>query len=686
MVKKELLDSELTENLKNIKKELEKLKENTKIEKQEEKPASDNTKEKVRKFFKSRKKNKPSENSESVENNSIVAKREETSGEVQVKKSPNRAPNSMKKDGPKRKKTVEKDMVDVLETAVETSVEKIKQIDAKEEKMYVIPLGGTDEVGKNMTVVQYRDEIVIMDCGVIFPDENLPGIDLVIPDFTYLENNKSKIKGLFITHGHEDHIGAIPYLYQKIDKSVPMYGGKLTLALVKAKFEGNNMTRNLPKGKEVKARQKLKIGKYFTVEFIRVTHSIADSYAIAITTPAGTILNTGDFKIDLTPVDGHGVDFARLSQLGEQGIDLLLSDSTNSEVEGFTPSEKSVGEGLRKEFRKAKGRIIVAAFASHVHRLQQIVEIAAENNRKIAIDGRSMVRVFEIATELGYLKVPENLIVPLSEVDKMQDNKVVVLCTGTQGEPLAALSRIAKGMHKHIKVRPGDTVIISATPIPGNERAVSSNINNFSKEDAEVVFKKIAGIHVSGHASCEEQKLMLSLTKPKHFMPVHGEYRMLRAHKETAIETGISPENVIIALNGSKVEVSKSGVKIAGKVNTGVTLVDGLGVGDIGTSVIKDRQQLSQDGVVIIVFTLDKESGKVVSGPEITTKGFVYSKESEELLKEAIDNIKVRLKTYEDTKIGDLNNLKNSIRDIASKHFYSKIKRNPVILPIIMEI
>ncbi|MGL4732090.1 MAG: ribonuclease J, partial [Fusobacteriaceae bacterium] len=438
--------------------------------------------------------------------------------------------------------------------------------------------------------------------------------------------------------------------------------------------------------KEVRQRHKIKIGKYFTVEFIKVTHSIADSYAIAVTTPAGTILNTGDFKIDLTPVDGQGVDFARLSQLGEQGIDLLLSDSTNSEIEGFTPSERSVGEGIKHEFRKAKGRIIIAAFASHIHRLQQIVDIAAENKRKIAVDGRSMVRVFEIATDLGYLKVPQNLVIPLSEVDKLEDKKVVVLCTGTQGEPLAALSRIAKGMHKHIKVRPGDTVIISATPIPGNERAVSNNINNFSKEDAEVVFKKIAGIHVSGHGSREEQKLMLSLTKPKHFMPIHGEYRMLRAHKETAIETGIKPENVIIALNGSKVEIGKSGVRINGKVNTGVTLVDGLGVGDIGTSVIKDRQQLSQDGVVIVVFTLDKESGKVLAGPEITTKGFIYSRESEDLIQEAIGNIKNRLKIYEDTKIGDLNNLKNSIRDIASKHFYSKIKRNPVILPIIMEV
>ena len=374
----------------------------------------------------------------------------------------------------------------------------------KEEKMYIIPLGGMEEVGKNSTVVQYRDEIIIIDSGVIFPDENLLGIDLVIPDFSFLENNKNKIKGLFITHGHEDHIGSIPYLYQKIDKSVPMFGGKLTLALAKSKFE-NGFTKDIPKMKEVKGRTKIKVGKYFTVEFIKITHSITDAYSLLVTTPAGTVFHTGDFKIDLTPVDGEGVDFARLSQVGEQGVDLMLSDSTNSEVDGFTPSERSVGEAFKVEFSKAKGRIIVAAFASHVHRLQQIVNVAQEYGRKIAIDGRSLVKVFEIAGSLGYLKVPNDMMVPLSEVDSLKDNKVVILCTGTQGEPMAALSRIAKNMHKHIKIKEGDTVIISATPIPGNERAESNKINNLLKYDAELVFKKIAGIHVSGHGSKDEK-------------------------------------------------------------------------------------------------------------------------------------------------------------------------------------
>ena len=567
-------------------------------------------------------------------------------------------------------------------TTTETKEAKIQ----KEEKMYVIPLGGLEEVGKNMTVVQYRDEIIIIDSGVTFPDENLLGIDLVIPDFTFLENNKDKVKGLFITHGHEDHIGSIPYLYQKIDKTVPMYGGKLTLALAKSKFENPGFSKELPKMKEVKGRSKVKVGKYFTVEFIKVTHSITDAYALVITTPAGVVFHTGDFKIDLTPVDGEGVDFARLSQIGEQGVDLMLSDSTNSEVEGFTPSERSVGEAFKQEFSKAKGRIIVAAFASHVHRLQQIINTAEEYGRRIAIDGRSLVKVFEIALNLGYLRIPEGMMISLAEVDSLRDNKVVILCTGTQGEPMAALSRIAKNMHKHIKIKEGDTVIISATPIPGNEKAVSNNINNLLKYDAEVVFKKIAGIHVSGHGSKDEQKLMLNLIRPKYFMPVHGEHKMLKAHKDTAIETGVPKNNVIIAQNGSKVEVTKSAVKIKGKVNAGSTLVDGLGVGDIGNIVLKDRQQLSQDGVVVIVFTLDKETGKIIVGPDIVTRGFVYSKESDDIIKEAIETIKQKLDSMDGNAMKDWTMLKNNTRDIASKYFYNKTKRNPVILPIIMEV
>ena len=593
---------------------------------------------------------------------------------VEVKTTQQQRPQAPKKRVPEKK--------------VETEEEIKKPIlkTEKEEKMYVIPLGGLDEIGKNMTLVQYRDEIIIIDSGVTFPDDGLLGIDLVIPDFSYIESNKDKIKGLFITHGHEDHIGSVPYLYQKIDKNVPLHGGKLTLALIKAKFESGEVSKVLPKMREVKGRDKIRVGKYFEVEFVGVTHSIADAYAVVVTTPAGRVMYTGDFKIDLTPVDGDGVDFLRLAQIGEEGVDLLLSDSTNSEIDGFTPSERSVGEAFKIEFAKAKGRIIIAAFASHVHRLQQIVNIAHEHGRKIAIDGRSLIKVFDIAATLGYLKLPENIMINLSDVDKMRDNKVVILCTGTQGEPMAALSRIAKNMHKHTKVKEGDTVIISATPIPGNERAVSNNINSLLKYEAEVVFKKIAGIHVSGHASKEEQKLMLNLIKPKHFMPVHGEFKMLKAHKETAIETGIPKGNIVIATNGSKVEVTKTSAKIKGKVNAGATLVDGLGVGDIGHIVLKDRQQLSQDGVVIVVFALDKETGKVLSGPDIVTRGFVYSRDSDEILNEANEQIKVKLKEFENSAIKDWTVIKNSVRDVAGKFFYNRIKRTPVILPIIMDV
>lgn len=593
---------------------------------------------------------------------------------VEVKTTQQQRPQAPKKRVPAKKVEAEEE---VKKPILKTE---------KEEKMYVIPLGGLDEIGKNMTLVQYRDEIIIIDSGVTFPDDGLLGIDLVIPDFSYIESNKDKIKGLFITHGHEDHIGSVPYLYQKIDKNVPLHGGKLTLALIKAKFESGEVSKVLPKMREVKGRDKIRVGKYFEVEFVGVTHSIADAYAVVVTTPAGRVMYTGDFKIDLTPVDGDGVDFLRLAQIGEEGVDLLLSDSTNSEIDGFTPSERSVGEAFKVEFAKAKGRIIIAAFASHVHRLQQIVNIAHEHGRKIAIDGRSLIKVFDIAATLGYLKLPENIMINLSDVDKMRDNKVVILCTGTQGEPMAALSRIAKNMHKHTKVKEGDTVIISATPIPGNERAVSNNINSLLKYEAEVVFKKIAGIHVSGHASKEEQKLMLNLIKPKHFMPVHGEFKMLKAHKETAIETGIPKSNIVIATNGSKVEVTKTSAKIKGKVNAGATLVDGLGVGDIGHIVLKDRQQLSQDGVVIVVFALDKETGKVLSGPDIVTRGFVYSRDSDEILNEANEQIKVKLKEFENSAIKDWTVIKNSVRDVAGKFFYNRIKRTPVILPIIMDV
>ncbi len=594
------------------------------------------------------------------------------------------------KKSKRRKKTEKKEEKKLIkEISTEMKKEKVKKETKKSknlEKMYVIPLGGLEEVGKNTTVFQYKDEIILVDAGAIFPDESLPGIDLVIADYSFLENNKDKIKGLFVTHGHEDHIGAIPYLYEKIDNSVPIFSGKLTNALIKAKFENFGRSKKIPKMNEITSRSIIKVGKYFTVEFIKVTHSIADSYALSIKTPAGHVFHTGDFKIDLTPIDGEKVDFMRLAELGEEGVDLLLSDSTNSEVEGFTPSERSVGDAFRQEFVKAKGRIIIAVFASHVHRIQQIIDIATQYNRKLAIDGRSLVKVFEIAPKVGYLNIPDKTLVPISSAEKLNDEDVVILCTGTQGEPLAALSRIAKNMHKHIKLKEGDTVIISSTPIPGNEKAVSNNINNLLRCDAEVVFKKITGIHVSGHGSKDEQKLMLNLINPKNFMPVHGEYRMLKAHMKSAIETGVPKDKILLTQNGDKIEVTKEYAKISGKVNSGEILIDGLGIGDIGSKVIKDRQQLSQDGIVIVAYSIDKEKGKIVAGPEISTKGFVYYKDSEDIMKEALDLLKERIKGDAKYLGKDWSELKNNIRDLLSRFFYEKFKRNPIILPMFLEI
>lgn len=569
---------------------------------------------------------------------------------------------------------------------VEPKEKEAKQKPKKEEKVYVIPLGGIEEVGKNMTLIQYRDEIIIIDAGLTFPDEDLLGIDLVIPDYSYLESNIDKIKGVLITHGHEDHIGGLSYLLKTLKKDMTIYGGKLALALVKNKLDGNIPNTIKAHLREAVGREKIRIGKYFEVEFIRVTHSIADSYSIAVKTPAGTILHTGDFKVDLTPVDGIGMDFQRFAALGEEGVDLLLSDSTNAEIPGFTPSERSVGEALKTEFDKADGRIIIAAFASHVHRLQQIVDIAQASGRKIAIDGRSMVRVFEIATELGYLKVPSDTMVSLRSVESMEDSRVVILCTGTQGEPMAALSRIAKKMHKHIKLKKGDTVIISATPIPGNEKAVINNINKLLKHDADVVFQKVTGIHVSGHGSKDEQKLFINLVKPKFFMPVHGEYKMLKAHKESAMECGIPEDNVVVPFNGAKIELTQSYCKIAGKVPAGATLVDGLGIGDVGNIVLRDRQHLAQDGIVIVVMTLDKETGKILSGPDIITRGFVYSRESENLINSTVERIKTDLSKYENKKVTEWSVLKGCVKDTASKYLYEQTNRNPIILPIIMEV
>ena len=554
----------------------------------------------------------------------------------------------------------------------------------KEEKVYVIPLGGIEEIGKNMTAFQYKDEIIIVDAGLTFPEDEHLGIDVIIPDFSYLESNRDKVKALLLTHGHEDHIGAIPYLYQKLgSEDIPMYGGRLTLELAKAKFEKRDA--KLPKEKIIKGRSILKISKYFTVEFISVTHSIADCYAICIKTPAATILHTGDFKVDLTPVDGEGFDFGRLAQLGEEGVDLLLSDSTNAQIPGFTPSERTVGESLKDEFAKAQGRIILAAFASHVHRLQQIIYIAEKYGRKIAIDGRSMVKIFEICSNLGYLKIPKGIMVEIDKVETLPANQVLILCTGTQGEPLAALSRIANGSHKYISLREGDTVVISATPIPGNEKAAYKNINQLMKRHANVVFEKGVGIHVSGHGCQEEQKLMLNLIKPKFFMPVHGEYVMLKKHKELAEAVGIPSENIILAENGMKLELTKSNFKSVGKVPSGVTLIDGFGIGDIGNAVLKDRQNLADDGIVIISISQYK-TGKFSKQIELVTRGFVYNKDAESLLTETKELIRLELENMETQDVKEIGKIKQRLKLKVGEFLNKKTDREPIILPIIMEV
>ena len=554
----------------------------------------------------------------------------------------------------------------------------------KEEKVYVIPLGGIEEIGKNMTAFQYKDEIIIVDAGLTFPEDEHLGIDVIIPDFSYLESNRDKVKALLLTHGHEDHIGAIPYLYQKLgSEDIPMYGGRLTLELAKAKFERRDT--KLPKEKIIKGRSILKISKYFTVEFISVTHSIADCYAICIKTPAGTILHTGDFKVDLTPVDGEGFDFGRLAQLGEEGVDLLLSDSTNAQIPGCTPSERTVGESLKDEFSKAQGRIILAAFASHVHRLQQIIYIAEKYGRKIAIDGRSMVKIFEICSNLGYLKIPKGIMVEIDKVETLPASQVLILCTGTQGEPLAALSRIANGSHKYISLREGDTVVISATPIPGNEKAAYKNINQLMKRHANVVFEKGVGIHVSGHGCQEEQKLMLNLIKPKFFMPVHGEYVMLKKHKELAEAVGIPSENIILAENGMKLELTKSNFKSVGKVPSGVTLIDGFGIGDIGNAVLKDRQNLADDGIVIISISQYK-TGKFSKQIELVTRGFVYNKDAESLLTETKELIRLELENMETQDVKEIGKIKQRLKLKVGEFLNKKTDREPIILPIIMEV
>ncbi len=548
-------------------------------------------------------------------------------------------------------------------------------------KVQIIPLGGLGEIGKNMTVFKYGDDIILIDAGLMFPEDDMLGIDLVIPDFTYLIENRDKVRAIFLTHGHEDHIGALPYVLKQID--VPVYGTALTLGILEGRLKENGVSSE---GLcVIKPGDKIKAGA-FNLEFIRVNHSIPEAISIAIHTPIGTIIHTGDFKFDHTPVDGQVTQFNKFAEFGDRGVLALLADSTNVERPGVTPSEKMVGQTFDDELRYAKNRIIIATFSSNVHRIQQVIDTAVKYKRKVAVIGRSMVNVVNIALELGYLKAPEGVLIDIDETNNYTADKIVIITTGSQGEPMSALTRMAMNDHKKVDIMPGDTVIISATPIPGNEKLVARTIDHLYKLGADVIYEKSNGVHVSGHASREEIKLMHNLVRPKFFMPVHGEYRHLIKHAGLAQDLGMPKENIVIAENGCVVELTRNSIGIAGRIPAGKILVDGLGVGDVGNIVLRDRRQLSQDGIMIVVVTIEKETCRVVSGPDIVSRGFVYVREAEGLMDDARDKVQAALEKCEENGVSEWSAIKSAIRDSLGRFLYEKTRRRPMILPIIMEI
>lgn len=549
-------------------------------------------------------------------------------------------------------------------------------------KVQIIPLGGLGEIGKNSIAVRYGDDILVVDCGLMFPEDEMLGIDVVIPDMSYLVENKNLVRAIVLTHGHEDHIGALPYVLPHF--SVPIYGTRLTLGLLEGKLE-EHLPGYPADLRVVRPRDVVEIG-HFKVEFIRVSHSIPDAVAVALHTPIGVILHSGDFKVDHTPVDGEMFDFHRLAQLGEKGVLVLMSDSTNVERPGYTMSERVVGETFDETFRRSPSRIIIATFASNIHRIQQAILVAQRYDRKVAIAGRSMVNVVTVAEKLGYLNIPSGTLVELEEANRLPRHKVVILTTGSQGEPMSALTRMAMADHKLVEIIPGDTIIISAVPIPGNEKLVARVIDQLFKRGAEVLYEAVSGIHVSGHPSQEELKLMLNLTRPKFFIPIHGEYRMLMQHAELARDIGVKPENIFVAENGQIVEFSKRGGRFAGRVTAGRVLVDGLGVGDVGNIVLRDRKQLAKDGILIVVLALSQESGQVVAGPDIISRGFVYVREAEQLLEEAKEQVKAALDRCSERGTTEWASIKAQVRDVLGRFLYERTKRRPMILPIIMEV
>lgn len=549
-------------------------------------------------------------------------------------------------------------------------------------KVKIIPLGGLNEIGKNLTVIEFKDDIIVIDCGLKFPDDDMFGIDIVIPDISYILKNKEKVKGIFLTHGHEDHIGAIPYVLKQLN--VPIYGTRLTLGIVESKLKEHGLltTTELI---TVKPRDTIKLTST-SVEFVKTNHSIADSVAIAIHTPLGVVLHTGDFKVDFTPIDGEQMDFARFAELGKKGVLALMADSTNVEKPGYTLSEKVVGESFKRLFAKADGRIIIATFASNIHRIQQIIKAAQLYGKKVAVSGRSMENNVQVAMQLGYLECEEGTLIQVDNINKYPKDKVVVITTGSQGEPMSALSRMAIGEHRKISLIEGDTVIISATPIPGNEKTVSKVINLLFKKGARVIYDSAEKVHVSGHACQEELKLMQTLVKPKFFIPVHGEYRHLKKHAELAVEMGLSDKNFLIGEVGDVIEVTRTTIRKSGIVPAGQVFVDGLGVGDVGHIVLRDRKHLSQDGILTVVVTMEKETGTVIAGPDIISRGFVYVRESEGLMDDARDVVKNVLIECEEKGNSDWATIKGKVRDELRNFLYEKTKRRPMILPIIMEI
>ena len=554
--------------------------------------------------------------------------------------------------------------------------------DGKKPLVRIIPLGGLNEIGKNMTVYECGNDMFIVDCGLAFPDETMLGIDIVIPDFTYVVQNKEKIRGVFITHGHEDHIGGIPYLMKEID--APLYATKLTLGLIKNKLKEHGLS-NQVKMMEVKPGDTIKAG-CMSVEFIRVNHSIPDACALAIHTPAGVIVQTGDFKVDYTPIEGGVIDLGRFGELGSEGVLALLPDSTNIEMPGSTPSERTVGESFNKLFQMAGDRrIIIATFASNIHRIQQIIDYAVKYDKKVSVSGRSMVNVVATAIELGYLKVPSGILVDIDVANRLPFNEVVLITTGSQGEPLSALSRMAMSEHRKVKVTPNDFIIISARPIPGNEKFVNRVVNELMRLGAEVIYEKMYEVHVSGHACQDEQKLMMALTKPQYILPVHGEYKHLRKYSIVAKQMGIDEDHVIIPAIGQVLETDGESFRFGGEVPSGAVMVDGLGVGDVGSIVLRDRKHLAEDGLIVVVAAINAKNKRIVSGPDIISRGFVYVREAEDMINGARDVAKAALEESISSGVRDWTTLKNRMKDEVSRYVYNKTKRSPMVLTVIQE-